>query len=95
MKAGNPETALTFEFPDKWNEDYISQWITLQKNKNWETFSKFYEDKTDFEDAVQSVASEFNKIDYIITRNTKDFENSEIEAITPKDFLKILENVKN
>ena len=50
---------------------------------------------TDFEDAVQSVASEFNKIDYIITRNTKDFENSEIEAITPKDFLKILENVKN
>ena len=49
----------------------------------------------DFEDAVQSVASGVNNIDYIITRNTKDFENSEIEAITPKDFLIILENVKN
>lgn len=44
---------------------------------------------TDFEDAIQSVASNFNSIDFIITRNTKDFVNSEIKAITPLDFLNL------
>jgi predicted nucleic acid-binding protein len=41
----------------------------------------------DFEDAIQSVASGFNNINFIITRNTRDFLNSEIKAITPTDFL--------
>jgi len=41
----------------------------------------------DFEDAIQSVASSFNNIDFIITRNNKDFSNSEIKAVSPKDFL--------
>jgi len=41
----------------------------------------------DFEDAIQSVASSFNNIDFIITRNSKDFSNSEIKAISPTDFL--------
>jgi predicted nucleic acid-binding protein len=41
----------------------------------------------DFEDAIQSVASSFNNIDFIITRNIKDFSNSEIKAISPTDFL--------
>lgn len=42
---------------------------------------------TDFEDAIQSAASSFNNIDYIITRNKKDFKNSEIEALTPIELL--------
>lgn len=42
---------------------------------------------SDFEDAIQSVASNFNGIDFIITRNAKDFESSEVAAITPTDFL--------
>ena len=41
----------------------------------------------DFEDAIQSVASSYNNIDFIITRNTKDFSNSEIKAVSPTDFL--------
>jgi predicted nucleic acid-binding protein len=41
----------------------------------------------DFEDAIQSVASQFNNINYIITRNQKDFVNSKVKAITPKEFL--------
>ena len=42
----------------------------------------------DFEDAVQSVASNFNDIDFILTRNTKDFKNSKVKAISPRTFLK-------
>lgn len=40
----------------------------------------------DFEDCVQYVAAKRNEIDYIITNNTKDFKNSEIPIVSPKDF---------
>ena len=43
----------------------------------------------DFEDAIQSFVSLANKLDYIITRNQKDYINSEIKAISPKDFLEL------
>ena len=49
---------------------------------------------TDFEDAVQSVSSLLNSIDYIITRNQKDFSESEVKALTPKEFLDLVEKKK-
>ena len=42
----------------------------------------------DFEDAVQANCSKANHIKYIVTRNTKDYVNSPIKAITPEDFIK-------
>lgn len=42
---------------------------------------------TDFEDALAGVIAKRIKADYIITRNTKDFNNSPVPAIDPKDFL--------
>ena len=41
----------------------------------------------DFEDAIQSITADYNNIDFIITRNVKDFLNSKTVAITPYDFL--------
>lgn len=41
----------------------------------------------DFEDAVQISAASFATIDCIITRNKKDFINSQIEIVTPTEFL--------
>lgn len=42
----------------------------------------------DFEDALQHFsASNEIKMDYIITRNTKDYKFSEIKVITPQRFL--------
>ncbi len=41
----------------------------------------------DFEDALQSVAAERVKADYIITRNTADFEESKVAAISPSTFV--------
>lgn len=38
----------------------------------------------DFENAIQSVSSRLNNIDFIITRNQKDFTKSEIKALAPK-----------
>ncbi|MEK7449236.1 MAG: PIN domain-containing protein [Planctomycetota bacterium] len=44
----------------------------------------------DFEDGVQYFIAVNNKIDCIITRNTKDFQKASITILTPKEFLQIL-----
>lgn len=44
-------------------------------------------DFTDFEDCLQDECAIQSHVDYIITRNTADFSNSNIPAITPSDFL--------
>ena len=46
---------------------------------------------SDLEDCLQSICAKNVKADYIITRNIKDFTNSEVPAILPEDFLKIIE----
>ena len=40
----------------------------------------------DFEDAVQSATASRIHADYIITRNTKDYRDSPIPAITPEEY---------
>jgi predicted nucleic acid-binding protein len=49
-------------------------------------YSKF----NDFEDAVQHYCAVKNNCDYIITRDSKDFKNSEIPVMTPTEFLSSL-----
>ena len=44
----------------------------------------------DLEDAMQNEASVSSKIDFIVTRNCKDFENSTVPAVTPEDFLTLV-----
>jgi len=45
----------------------------------------------DFEDALQNYAAEYSKkIDIIITRNTKDYKNSNLAVLTPETYLKTL-----
>jgi predicted nucleic acid-binding protein len=41
----------------------------------------------DFEDALQEATAERIHADYIITRNVKDFQGSEIMALTPSELL--------
>lgn len=42
----------------------------------------------DFEDAVIDAVAERNNVNYILTRNIKDFTGSAVPAITPANFLK-------
>ncbi len=45
----------------------------------------------DFEDAVQIIAAgSVEKLDYIVTRNLKDYKNSGIEAISADELIKYL-----
>jgi len=47
-------------------------------------------DWNDFEDAVQYVVGDSFSVDYIITRNTEDFSNSNIPVLTPEQFINII-----
>lgn len=42
---------------------------------------------SDFEDAIVSETASVANADYIITRDTRDFANSHVRAITPREFL--------
>ena len=41
----------------------------------------------DFEDSLQEACAYQNKMDYIITRNVKDFKYSRVKALAPKEFI--------
>lgn len=49
-------------------------------------------DFADFEDCLQDRCAVSIKADYIVTRNIMDFAHSEVQAVLPEDFLKILSN---
>ena len=47
-------------------------------------------DFEDYEDALQCVTAQKIKANFIVTRNVKDYINSNIRAITPSEFIKLL-----
>ncbi len=49
------------------------------------------DDFSDFEDCLQMQCALSLRADYIVTRNVKDFAASDIPAVTPEEFLNILE----
>ena len=52
-----------------------------------------YTEAPDFEDSIQYIVSAKNEIDFIITRNLKDYKGSNVPVLTATEFLEI--NIKN
>ncbi|MCD6294982.1 MAG: PIN domain-containing protein [Deltaproteobacteria bacterium] len=48
---------------------------------------------TDFEDSVLHESARHAGVEYIVTRNIKDFKKSKIPAFTPTEFLSMLETL--
>lgn len=48
-------------------------------------------DMSDYEDAVMSETAVRNGVDYIVTRNIKDYKKSKVKVLNPKDFLNLWE----
>lgn len=46
-------------------------------------------DMSDYEDALLSVCAKKSKSKYIVTRNTQDFANSDVSAISPSELIKL------
>ena len=49
-------------------------------------------DFKDYEDAVQVACASRLRVDYIVTRNEKDFLKSEIPVLSPSEFCRVLVN---
>lgn len=61
--------------------------LVMDKNAIVQALSS---DFKDFEDALQNYSAELNKeIDIIITRNVKDYKNSNLAIMTPDSYLKM------
>ena len=49
---------------------------------------------SDFEDCLQDECAREVSADYIVTRNTEDFQYAKVKAITPQEFLSMTESKK-
>ncbi len=49
-------------------------------------------DFADYEDAVQCASAEKTKLEYLVTRNLKDFKKSTIAVTSPNDLLHLLDS---
>ena len=47
----------------------------------------------DFEDNMQAICAESVGADYIVTVNTKDYEHSNVKAVTPEELIQIVNNL--
>ena len=47
-------------------------------------------DWDDFEDAVQYASGESLNVDYLVTRNKKDFASARLPVVTPEEFIRII-----
>ncbi|MEA2095616.1 MAG: PIN domain-containing protein [Candidatus Cloacimonadota bacterium] len=47
----------------------------------------------DFEDAIQFYAAKFHNLDFIVTRNVKDFVSKDLTVLTAKDFMERFEAI--
>jgi hypothetical protein len=47
-------------------------------------------DFSDFEDSIQNSVADLNGIDWIITRNKKDFRQSRLQVLSPEEALERL-----
>ncbi len=71
-----------------WDLTSILEVLSVDKNT---IFSAMSSNFFDFEDSIQNSAAEINKLDWIITRNKKDFKKSNLAVLTPKEVLERLE----
>ncbi len=52
-------------------------------------------DIKDYEDAVVSYCAVRNRMDYIVTRNIKDYQGSKIKAVLPDEFIRLVSDGEN
>jgi predicted nucleic acid-binding protein len=67
----------------------LSKMVTIMKVEEQTIKNALASGFPDFEDSIQYFCAIGNqKIDVIITRNTRDYKNSDIPVMTPGDYLK-------
>ncbi len=71
----------------------LSELVDILKVDSDTVKSALASDFKDFEDSIQYFAAqEYKKVDFIITRNIKDYKDSSLPVMTPETFLVTFEN---
>lgn len=70
--------------------EQLSQIITFADVQGVDIHTALMRSMPDFADAVMDAVAERNGVNYILTRNIRDFAGSSVLAITPTEFLKKL-----
>lgn len=52
-------------------------------------------DMKDYEDAVISCCASRTQMEYIVTRNIKDYKQSKVQAVLPDEFIKLVSGEEN
>ena len=65
----------------------LSRWVEIIGLPGTAVLSGLQSDFSDFEDALQYFSSVESKVKIIVTRNVKDYKNSELAIMTPDLFL--------
>ena len=81
LKRGRPEQQALSEV------DKILAWARVAGGTDHDARRARHLNFGDFEDALQAVAAESCRADWIVTRNTGDFSKSIVPAVTPAEFL--------
>lgn len=68
----------------------ICEFFGISSAGNYELSKEAYNTAfRDFEANMQAICAESVGADYIVTVNTKDFEHSNVKAVTPEEFIQI------
>lgn len=68
----------------------ITDLLSIADNTKSDLLKAIFYNGKDFEDDLIIQLADRMKLDYIVTRNQKHFENSSVKAITPKECLKMI-----
>ena len=70
----------------------LSEWTTILDASKKIIIKSLQSDFSDFEDALQYfTALSHSAIEFIVTRNTKDFKKSKLPVMTPAELLSIIQ----
>lgn len=76
--------------------ELLSEMTEIISTSKHEILQALKNDFSDYEDSIQyASALTINKLDAIITRNTKDYRNSSIAVMTPLNFLKLRDKLNS
>lgn len=76
------------------NIDFLRNFISISSIDSADVYSSYDEGWKDFEDGVQYFSAKRSGCDYIVTRNIKDFKNSDLPVVDPIQMVDILYDLR-
>lgn len=73
--------------------DFLRRFMDVGPVDSTDIYNSYDSQWKDFEDGVQYYSAVRSVADYIVTRNTKDFEGTDIEVVSAEDACNLLLNI--